>query len=329
MFSNFFKILLIAVLFLVFSCQNNKNSNKDSQDLPKWYISPKDNDSQSLYGVGEGYSLEEATKAALGDAAGRLIISISSESNLLREENQNSTNEEIRQQIKQNVEKIDFVGFRVSNSKKIGPKLYAEIEIERDPFIAAQKEKMLFLDRQIIDIEKNISKQNVIQKRNSLIQTLDLAKQSEILARILQSNGEKSHLQEKLNIIANAQNQLNKMTDKIEFFIISDSSDIKSAISTALNRERIKISPMQKNSPEQIVINIISKVKTGNVYGSYITKINIEFQNKSADKIIASNLIEVSGSSIISDKESYMAAAEALKDKISKDGILKILGIIQ
>jgi len=319
---NLFKNIIFSLVFfaLISSCK----SEKKSSDLPAWYLSPKQNNSSSLYGVSEGFTLEEATKSALADAAARLIVSISSESVLLREENQNSANEEMRQQIKQNIEKIDFTNFKVSRSQQIGAQIYVEVEISRPDFIAAQKEKMSFLDKQIFDLNKNISTQNLIQKRNSLTTILDLAKQSEILARILQSN-----LKEKLTTIANAQNELNKLTDKVEFYFeINSPNEISAIIRSALNKERIKISRTESFSANQVKIAISSKSTSGNVYGAHISKIKIDFENKVAGKTIASNAIEISGSSSISEKESYSAALESLKEKISQDGILKILGIV-
>ena len=95
-----FLTLITSSLFILLSVAAAKDSIKD---LPSWYVSPKQNNASSLYGVGEGFSLEEATKTALADAAARLIVTISSESTLLREENQNSSNEESRQQINQNI----------------------------------------------------------------------------------------------------------------------------------------------------------------------------------------------------------------------------------
>ncbi len=321
-----FLTLITSSLFILLSVAAAKDSIKD---LPSWYVSPKQNNASSLYGVGEGFSLEEATKTALADAAARLIVTISSESTLLREENQNSSNEESRQQIKQNIEKIEFTNFSVSHSEQVAARFFVEVTLPKDQFISAQKEKMSFLDRQIADLNKNIATQNLIQKRNSLTKILDLAKQSEILARILQSSGEGSNLKDKLALIADTQNQLNKLTDKVEFYFeINSSSEISSIIRTALNKEKIKIAKNASASANQVKIAIHSSKTTGEVYGVYITKIKIDFENKADGKIIASNAIEISGSSSISDKESYAAALESLKEKIAQDGILKILGIL-
>lgn len=323
----FRKIFTLAIsLPLLFACSGAKNA---TNNLPSYYVYPKQNNASSLYGVGEGFTLEEATKSALADAAARLIVTISSESTLLREENKNSANEETRQQIKQNIEKIEFSNFSVSRSEQNRQRFFVEVTMPRDQFISAQKEKMLFLERQISDLNKNILTQNLIQKRSSLIKILDLAKQAEILARILESSAEGSNLKAKLALIANSQNELNKLTDKVEFYFeINSSSEISAIIRTALNKEKIKIAKNESSNSNQVKISIRSSKNSGEVYGSHITKLKIDFENKSVDKVIASNVIEISGSSSISDKESYSAALEVFKEKIQQEGILKVLGIL-
>ena len=329
---NMFKKLFLLAIFLpiLFSCSSANNGAKNVvNNLPSWYVVPKSNNASSLYGIGDGFTLEEATKSALADAAARLIVTISSESTMLREENQNSANEETRQQIKQNIEKIEFTNFSVSHSEQDAQRFFVEVEMPRDQFISAQKEKMTFLNNQTADLNKNISTQNLIQKRNSLTKILDLAKQAEILARILESSGEGANLKAELALIASTQNELNKLNDKVEFYFEMNSpAEISSIIRTSLNKEKIKISKTESGSANQVKIAIRSSKTSGQVYGAYITKIKIDFENKSGGKIIASNSVEISGSSTISEKESYAAALEAFKDKISQDGILKILGIL-
>ena len=324
------KFLSIFPILLFCSCNYTvKKVPEKFSDLPIWYVSVTPNDGQNLYGVGEGYTLEEATKAALAYAAARIIVSVSSQSSLLREENNSSTNEEMRQKINQNIEKIDFVNFVVTKSVDYKTKIYAEIAIDREQFIRAQREKSEYLDQKIANLQKNIPSQNLIQKRNSLIELVDLLKQGELLARILQAAGEDSDVKKKLSMLADTQNQLAKLNDKVEFYFeFGINQEIATIISNALNKERISVVKTKTNASNQVAVEVSSSKKSSEIYGAYITKIKLNFENKSAGKIIASNSIEVSGSSTISEKESYAASLEVFKEKVTNDGILKILGII-
>ena len=318
--------LLALAIFSITSCGASKQK---AASTPSWYISPKQNNAQNLYGVAAGANLEEATKSALADAAARLMTSISSESSLLREEDKSGVNEEMRQQVKQNIEKIDFTNFKVSNSQQTGPQLFVEVEIARSPFISDQKDKVSFAEIQVSNLEKNLSSANPIQKRVNLTKILDLEKQIELSSRILQGSGVDMDLKDKLNRIAGFQNQFNQLTDKIEFYFeINSPKEISQVIRTALNKEKIKIANSRSNSANQIVVAIRSSTSNSEIYGAHITKLKINFENLSGGKTVASNSIEVTGSSTISEKESYSASVKALEDKISQDGILKVLGII-
>lgn len=317
------KLIIVAILFAA-SCASG--SNKAGE--PSWYLSPKQNNSENLYGVSVGANLEEATKAALADAAARLMVSISSESSSLIEEDIRGTNEEMRQQIKQNIEKIDFTNFKVSHSQKAGSQLFVEVEIKRSPFIRDQKEKIEFNETKVANLAKNLSSANPIQKRVSLIKILDTEKQIELSSRILAGAGESINLKEKLNRIADFQNQFNQLTDKIEFYFeINSPKEIAQIIRVALNKEHIKIAN-SRGGANQITISIKSSSKTSEIYGANITKLAIDFENIFGGATVASNKIEVTGSSTISEKESYAAALKSLEDKIVSDGILKLIGII-
>jgi len=314
---------LVAVLVTATCTTKTKQASE-----PSWYLSPKQNNSENLYGVAMGANLEEATKAALADAAARLMVSISSESNLLREEDNNNAHEEMRQQVKQNIEKIDFMNFRASRTAKVGAQLAVEVAIERSPFIRDQKEKLEFAEKQVADLEKNLTGNNPISKRVSLLKILDLEKQIELSSRILTGAGENVNLKEKLSRIAFFKNQLNQLTDKIEFYFeINSPKEIAQVIRSALNKEKIKVSST-RGGAGQININIRSNSRNMEVYGAQITKLRIDFENIFGGKVVASNSLEVTGSSTVSEQESYAAAVKSLEDKIEADGVLKIIGIL-
>lgn len=323
--NRFFLVFLALTISLTTSCSGNK---KAGSELPSWYLSPKQNSAENLYGVAEGYTLEEATKSALAYAASRLMVSISSESTLLREENKTDANEESRQQIKQNIEKIDFSNFKVSRSEKMGQKIYVEAEIKRSPFISDQKEKVGFLERKITDLDKNLAASNPIQKRASLLKMLDFSNQAILSTRILNGAGENINLKEKLARQANFENQLNSLNDKIEFFFeINSPKEISQIIRNALNKEKIAIAKTRNSSSNQIVIAIKSSSRNNKIYEAYMTKLQIDFENISNAKTISSSSVEVSGSSSIGEKESYAAAVKSFEEKVSQDGILKVIGI--
>ncbi len=316
------KLLSAFLLIFTFSC----SSTAPSGDI-SWYLSPTQNNAQSIYGVGQGHTLEEATKSALSDASARLSTTISSTSTTLLEESKYDVNEEFRQQINQNIEKIEFPNFEVTRSTTKDAATYVEVSIDRRQFVNLQKEKIEFLDNQIRNINESVRKQNIIQQRSSYTKIIDLGKQSEILTRIIYpaSNGE---LKKKLKTISRAKYRLSKLNNKFEFhFKSKGNSDIYRIIQKYLNKSGIVISSVKTNQSNQIVMAIKSSSTTGEVYGSYITKLKINFKNYSGNKVVASNNIETSGSSTIGRNESYQAAIASLDEKVKEEGVFKVLGV--
>jgi len=301
-----------------------------SNDLPSWFIKPRANNIDMIYGVAEGFTLEEATKTALADAAGRLMVSISSESELIKEENQNSYNEEMRQKVRQSIEKISFAGYEVSKSEQVEKKFYVEVSVERDPFIKEQKERVEFVQKKINDLDKNSIQSNPIQRRTSLIKILDLCKELDLKARILSGAQEEIDMKSILSLIAKYQNEFEKSSSSIEFFFDPSSpKDLVQILRSALNKEKLKIAKaLDKSDPNQIVIGAKYEATRNFIYGSHITKLNVDFENSSQGKIVASNNVEATGNSTIGESESTKAAIKSLEEQIQKDGILKTLGIL-
>jgi hypothetical protein len=316
-------LIYISCLFSIINIAN-------AQELPKWFVKPKNNNIELIYGIGEGATIEEATKNGLAEASARLMVSISAESQLIKEENQNSYNEELRQKVKQSIEKISFTGYKISQSAEVKNRFYVEVTIERDPFINQQKERIEFIQKKISDLDKNSQNTNPIQRRNNLLKIVDLGNELEIKARILSGAEEEIDLKSIIELLSKYQNELEKTSDKIEFVIDSNSKkNIASILNKAINKEKLKIVKSQNPQDKNLVLIKIDYDATTNfIYGSYNAKLEINIENFNQSKLLASNNIEVSGSSTISNEEAIKSALKSFEDMIVEKGILKILAII-
>lgn len=317
------KIIYVLALLLA----NNALAAKD--EMPKWFTSPKQNNSQHLYGIGSANTLEEATKYALVDLASRLIVSISAESQLIREENQQSFNEEMRQKVQQSIEKISFSNYETSNSTEQNGKFFVEIKVEKQPFVNQQQEQISFLQQKITDLDKLLAGANFLQKQLTLNKILILAKELELKSRIIAGTGEKLDLSATLSMIAKYQDQLNKATINAEFYFSKDSkSKLTNILKKYLNKQGFIVANQEKpNSKQQVLVkaNYISTASF--LYSAYMVKLKITFENIVQGNTIASNSIEITGNSTINEDEAINSALTELGNRLDKDGILSILGI--
>lgn len=318
----FTRISALIVVLSLFSCNTAKESV-----LPSWYVNPKNNDSSYLYGVGDGFSLHEAKSSALNDLAGKLSVVISSDATLISEENKISVNEELRRKINQSIARIDFSNVEVANSTKIANRFYVEIRVVRSEFIANQEESIRLLERKIANLERNIQERNIVSRRNSLLEIIDLSSQVETSARVLRSLGSNVGLENKLHKTAEFQAKFNALNDKIEFFVDAGSSSaaVANVFANQLNKNGFKMVTFR--GPETLVLRIKQQVRNSKIYESYLAKLTVTTQIIVGNNTIATASIETTGGSTVNEKEAYYSAAERIREMIEEQGILKVLQI--
>jgi hypothetical protein len=323
-------LLFIFLPFLLFSCSYNKT--KHLSQIPNWYVQPTANDSYNLYGVGEGYTIDEASKAALNNLAGKLITNISSESSLLLQSNNYWVNQQSRQNINQVIQNITFTNYRISNSSSYDGKIYVEITVDRNSFTKYYKQELENLNTKMPDLAKTLSGKNILEKRNILKEINDLSIQASKVNAILESIGARNvDFKTNNNLYAFYQNSYKKLLNTIEFSI--EGKNVPDAlidvVVLGLNQEKIKVVRAKNiNNPNLVIVQIKSRATHQKIYGSNIAKIKLDFTLQSGSgKTINSNQVEVSGSSVIGKQEAINAAIAQFNDKVAKDGILKIFGI--
>ncbi len=300
------------------------------ESVPKWFSNPKQNDSQNLYGTASANTLEEATKYALVDLASRLIVSISSESQLTREENQQSFNEEMKQKVQQSIEKISFSNYQVTKSAQEDQKFFVEVSVEKDPFISEQQDRVQFLQKKISDLDNLLPSANFLQKHITLNKIIPLVQELELKTRIINGAGAEANLSGVLDMLAKYQNELNKSTISAEFYFDkSSNTKLVNVVKPFLNKDGFTISMVENNSSQK-QIKLIAKYNSSYnfLYNTHIVKVKINFENMVQNKTIASNLFEITGNSAISEEEAINSALQIFKQQIEKNGILNILGII-
>ena len=314
----FFILLLLPNLLLA------------KESTPKWFASPKQNDSQNLYGTASANTLEEATKYALADLASRLIVSISGESQLTREENQQSFNEELKQKVQQSIEKISFSNYQVTKSTQENQLFFVEVSVEKEPFITEQQDRVRFLQKKITDLSNLLPSANFLQKHITLNKIIPLVQELELKTRIINGAGAKANLSAVLDMLAKYQNELNQSTLSAEFYF-DKSSDAKlvNVIKPFLNKDGFTIGSSEKiTSPKQVKLVAKYSFTDNFLYNSHIVKLKISFENMVQNKTIASNSFEITGNSLISQEEAVNSALQSFKQQIEKNGILNTLGII-
>jgi hypothetical protein len=309
----FKKLFITTSLFIIFSCSSNSDIQQLNQ-LPSWYISPKSFDNQNLYGVGEGYTLAEASKSALNNLAGKLMTSISSESSILLESNKYAVNEQSRQKINETVAKITFNSYQVNNSAAYGGKIYVEVAVNRGEFILNYSQELKDLNQKMADIFAQAQAKTILEKLNDLQTVNDLSVEAKLIAQIISSldSNSANSFKDNIDLYNKYQNSYQNLSSKMEFFIENKNAPLGlvSKLINDLNQKKLKV-VKTKNlaNPNLVIIQINAKINEQRIYGSYITKLKLDFNLLSnQNKIIKSQSFENTGSSVLSKAQAVDAA---------------------
>ncbi len=317
----------LLILFLISGCITIGQSQKSSSNLPSWYINPFSNDSVNLYGVGEGFTIQEASKSALNNLAAKLAVTISSDSSTLMEENNYSANEEFRGKISERVQEVTFNNYDINNSHKEGMTFYAQVKVDRNNFIKEQKSILAQKHKIMQNLYNSSKNKNILIRRNKLSKIVDISASASIINQILNGLKVNPNYQKNLDKYQFYKDSYDNILDKIEFFIKSDNIKIKDAVIEGLNENNLKVVSLKKNNSKNLVIiDIKTTSSVKKIYGSNITNLKLKFKlisNK--NKILASNITEVSGASV-GNHNSFGIAVKNFSKKIKKEGILQIIG---
>jgi hypothetical protein len=311
----------LLILLLISSCFAVNNQNiKQLNSLPEFYISPKQNNTSIIYGVGQGYNLHSATRSALAQASSRLMVNISADKKLLLKSNNDNISEQYREQINEKLEKISFNNYKISNSAVFKDQFYVEIAIDRNNFIKQNVIKLNNLNQRFAKLYKNLNQKNIIDQYRNLNNIQSKLYEAKIINIILDSIkykniGYKKNYQN-YNLY---ENSFDDIIDKM-IFKINPKSDpkISRIIKQILSDQKIKITNRNIKSKNLILINIDQEEISDKIYDSYIVKLRINIELINRGKILDSNLFEASGSSIISKNEAKNSAIIEIYKKIKE-----------
>jgi hypothetical protein len=311
------KKFLIISLFAGLAACASSNQPQELSQLPSWYITPKSFDNQNLYGVGEGYTLAEASQSALNNLSAKLMTSISSESSLLMESNRYGVNEQSRQNINESVAKVTFNNYQVSNSAGFSGKIYTEVTVGRDNFVKDNQQTLTDLNQKMANLYAGLQGKTILERYNDLNSINNLIPDARNITAILSSlNAANVNLKANIDLYNTYQNAYQNLASKMEFVVEPGNTPapVVKAVVKFLNQQNFKV-VKTKNlaNSDLIILQISSELTEQKIYGSNIAKLTLNFNLLSnQNKIIKSTSLEASGSSVISKAEAVNAAVAGM-----------------
>ena len=296
---------------------------------PSWYLNPPQNTQHSLYGVGEGNSINSAKASALGFVSESLSLTVSSE--LKKSESSQSYNgnentyRSVVSNLKTQAKEMEFSEYKIIRNQQIGSKIVLLVEVSRQKLFNDQKAKLELFSKALKMEEKSISKhpvltQALLYKKRS-VKRYKL-KSLALLAKTINSGFDTSpYIRQATQVGDAGQDALNRVKVSIDASL--EAKVFVDAIKEGLNSAGIKTSSNNANTH----LFLKSSFQLDEIYGFKIAKSALAISSKEKNKTIASNTLILSGKSRYDYEKAKTNASHVLRKKIKEEGVFSVLGI--
>lgn len=299
--------------------------------VPSWVLNPSSDTSNTIYGIGSGFSYNEAKQAALKDITEKLMTEISSQGKSELSVHNSSVSRSANQQINTRTIETQLSDYKVLKSEQVGSELFMQVSMSRRDFIKNTSSRLKEFDDKIRNTMQSLSKKPKLQQ---LIATQDLEPtitKARSLILLLQAAGGKQNTDEYLAYYGSALKKSNDLLYNLRFNISSSKNlkDFAKHLTALLHNENISAS-VSKSKNGDAHIYISGGIKTSILFSQHIAQLKISIKTSDRnDRVISVIEYESSGSSISNANSASNSAIKNMGQKIKDNGILKSLGLIK
>ncbi|NOZ36707.1 MAG: hypothetical protein GXP11_01305 [Gammaproteobacteria bacterium] len=326
------KIIIIGTIMMlaVQACSLGSKPEKIAS-IPVWVSSPPADTSETIYGIGSGFSYDEAKETALKDITGKLITEISSQSKSEISQFNNSVSRSANQQISTRTIDTQLSDYKVLQSEKVGRELFMQISMSRRGFIKTTSSRLKEIDDKIRNTMHGLPGKTKLQQ---FIATRDLESpmsKARSLVLLLQAAGGKQNTDKYLSYYNKILGKSNSLLYAVQFNV-SSSENLKGFakhLVTLMHNEKISASVSDKKGADAYV-QISGTVKSSVIFSQYISQLKIRIKISDKNKrVISVREYEASGSSPGDANAASVFAIENMGKKFKHNGVLESLGLVK
>lgn len=309
--------ILLSMIILTQSCAKQTK-------YPGWYLVPPKNTTKLLYGVGEGFEPEEAKQAALNDVAGRLRTTIGSKFESASEVDLSGASNSVSQKVAAKVEKTTFNNYNVVQLETVrGGTFVTMVSVDAEKLIAEYKSDIVQMKSNMANLLK--AGTGIMQQRNNVAKAVNISIDMESKLRIMKSIDDSIDTSEDLTYVTKVRQDLILINSQIKPSVVASNLEVASIINYGLNKLNISSSGENKSN---VTIKITDKWVSTSVMGANIARLVMNISVIDSDeKIIATSLAEITGSSATSIEIAKNSAIANMKKDIDKKGIMVFMGV--
>lgn len=321
--------LVAAMLLFVQSCSTGSKQTK--LVMPAWVVMPPSDNSEVIFGIGSGYSYNEATQAALKEISGKLITQISSQSQSEMSVHDDVVSRSANEQISTRTLETQISNYKVLKSEQVANEIFVQVSMSRQDFIKSTSSRLKEIDDRIRATMQQLARKSKLQQLVDVQMLLPSVEQARTLVLLLQAAGGKQDTDKYLSYYNGVQEESQALLKKISFNI-SASANMKGfakQLAVMMQNENISAN-LSSNKKADAVIHIAGDVNSSIMFSQYMA--NIKVTTRLSERNISGGLLrefESTGSSLSNKKNAIESALRSLASEIKKNGVLASLGLIE
>lgn len=323
-------ILLTTTILLVLQACNT-GTNRANKTMPTWVLSPPPDTKEAIFGIGNGYSYNDAKEAALKEITSKLMVKISSQSKTEVSLHNDSVSRSANQQINTHTVETQLSNYEVLNSEQLGNEVFVQVSMSRPGFIKITSSRLKEIDDKIKSAMQGLSRKTRLQQLVVVQEHLPSISDARTLVLLLQTVGGTQNTDEYLSSYNDIHKKSQALLQKVHFNIDSSTKlqGFAKHLLALLHNENISAS-ISKNKKADAYIYIDGKINSSVMFAQYIA--NIKTTIKISDKKKRTTSVreyESSGSSLSNSKDAVGSAIRSLGSAFKTNGVLASLGLIK
>ncbi len=323
----------IIMILAIQACSLLPGSKKTVKEvsMPAWVLNPPVETSENIYGIGSGFTYNQAKEAALKDIASKLIIEVSSQSKSEVSQFNKNVSSSANQQINTRTIETQLSDYKILQSEQVGSEIFMQIGMSRSGFIKKTSSRLKEIDDKIKIVMRELPSKTKLQQLIAIQDIEPSIAKARRFVLLLQAAGSPNKTDKYLSYYNNVLKKSNSLLYNVRFNVSSDSNtkDFAKHLVALMSNKNISASISNKANAD-VYINVKGTIKSSVMFSQNISqlKVRIKISDK-RKRVISVKEYESSGSSPGSVASSVESAIKSMGDKFKNNGILESLGLVK
>lgn len=314
-FKNSALIVTLMVSSLLLGCATK--TSPPPPKIPNWVQNPLGDTANSIYGIGEGFSLESAKKSALRDIAGKLMTKVSSESVGRSSDSDGRSSTSFQQKINTQIEDTKLTNYETVRTVNVNGQYYVLIDMDRQVFIQDNKNALSEIEAKISQELSGISAKNKLLQLvhyNRALTLVDEAKRPLYLIQAVDSQFNAEPYLQRYRQYEQTERTLSQTTQ----FKIQPAAGMSGIAQQLGNAMKVNGFQVSNRGGYDAIIKIDGSLDKSEAFSMKMVAINFLLTVKTEkNQLVSSKQYNISGSSVSSYAAGEQNALNQIKNKFN------------